>query len=573
MSRIKFYLKLLLSILPLLSPTLIAQTERETRAVWVATNFKLDWPPPIFDGEKQKQSLIQIFDDIKSKNLNTVFFQAYSNGTALFHSAYEPFSPYITGTVNGAASYDPLKFAIDLAHQRGLEIHAWANIFKCFNGTETNILNDPNHISKRKLEWVIEDYRDNQNSFWLDPGLPEVREYIAGMLAEMVGKYDLDGVQLDYIRYPGKNFDDHASYEKYGNGIPLDDWRRNNITDAVALIYKKIKAVKHFVKVGAAPIGIYKNDNGINGWEGLTEVYQDSREWLKRGIVDYLAPQIYWGIDDKPQFDIIAKEWTENSFGRNIVLGIAAYKKNVKNDLDRMIKFARVINADGVSFFRYGSIKDYNFDMFPYKTFPASMAWLDNIKPAPPTNLALKMINTDRNLYSMSWQISGSTSTPDSIRYFVLYSLPDKNSELLPSHFSELIPANQNSIKFGIPHPHQVNYYFALKSVSKLWNESVAASNVVEIKLPGMDELLHTADYFKKPVLFRYENGKTKILLFADKSEEIKISGFTDGEIKTLLTETIEPGKNLLEMDNDLSNFQSLKIYFESSKREVELRL
>ncbi len=562
-----------LFILLVFSVTVPAQFERETRAVWVATNFRLDWPPPSFDQEKQKQLLIQIFDDVKSKNLNTVFFQVYSNGMALFHSSYEPFSPYITGAVNGAALYDPLKFAIGLAHQRGLEIHAWVNIFKCFNGTEANILNNPNHISKRKPEWVIEDFRDNQNSLWLDPGLTEVREYISDMLAELVDRYDLDGVQLDYIRYPGKNFNDRASYEKYGNGIPIDDWRRNNITDAVTLIYKKIKTVKHFVKVGAAPIGIYKNVSGINGWEGLTEVYQDSREWLKRGIVDYLAPQIYWGIDDKPRFDVIAKEWTANSFGKNIILGIAAYKENVKNDLDRMIRFARAINANGVSFFRYSNIKDYNFDMFPYKTFPASMPWLDNIRPAPPTNLVLKMIDADKKIYSMSWQINDSTSIPDSIRYFALYSLPNRNSEPLPSYFLELIPAGQNLIKFGIPNPYRVNYYFALKSVSKLWNESIVSSNVVEAKLPEMNQLLQAADYFAKPVLFKYEKRKSKILLFAEKNEEIRISGFIDGATETLLTEVVVPGKNLLEVDNDLSNYRYVKIYFVSSKREVELKL
>lgn len=567
--------KIILSffLLFVFSQVSFSQSERETRAVWLATNFRLDWPPPTFDQEKQKHALVQIFDDIKSKNLNTVYFQAYSNGMAMFHSSSEPFTPYITGTVNGDASYDPLKFAIEQAHKRGLEIHAWVNIFKCFNGTEENIFNNANHISKRKPEWVIEDFRDGQKTYWLNPGLPEVREYIADMLAEMVKNYDLDGVQLDYIRYPGRNFNDESTYEKYGDGLSIDDWRRNNINETVALIYKKIKAVKHFVKVGAAPIGIYKNVNGVNGWEGLTEVYQDSREWLKRGIVDYVAPQIYWGIDDKPRFDVIAKEWTLNSFGRNIVLGMAAYKENVKNDLNRMINFARSIHASGVSFFRYGNIKDINLSMFPYKTFPASMAWLDNIRPAAPTNLVLRTIDTERNIYSLSWQKGDSTSSSDSIRYFALYSLPNKNAEVLPEHFSELIPANQNSIKFGIPNPHQVNYYFALKSVSKLWNESVTSSNIVEVKLPEMKQILMASDYFAKPVLFKYKNEKSRILLFAEKSEEIKISGVTDGAAKTLLTEVIEPGKNLLEVDDDLSNFHSLKIYFESSRRELELKL
>jgi uncharacterized lipoprotein YddW (UPF0748 family) len=283
-----------------------AQNERETRAVWVATNFRLDWPPPTFDQEKQKQTLIEIFDNIKSKNLNTIFFQVSSNGTTLFKSSFDPFSPYITGEVDGKPSYDPLKFAVEQAHKRGLEIHAWVNVLRCFTGTESSIMKNPNHISKRKPEWVIEDIRDGQKSFWLDPGLPEVREYIASMIEEMVGNYDIDGVHLDYIRYPGRNFDDEFSYGINGNGLSRDEFRRKNVNDLVELISKKIKAVKHYIKLGAAPIGIYKNFEGMTGWEGYNEVYQDSRSWLKRGLIDYVAPQIYWSFEDNTRFDLIA---------------------------------------------------------------------------------------------------------------------------------------------------------------------------------------------------------------------------------------------------------------------------
>ncbi|MHB8906729.1 MAG: glycoside hydrolase family 10 protein, partial [Melioribacteraceae bacterium] len=367
---------LIFALFLIFAVNIFSQTERETRAVWVATNFRLDWPPPTFDQQKQKQALIEILDNIKSKNLNTVYFQVASNGTVLFKSSFEPFSPYITGEVDGAASYDPLQFAVEQAHKRGLEIHAWVNVVKCFSGTESNILNNSNHISKRKPEWIVEDIRDGQKSLWLDPGLPEVREYISEMIAEMVENYDVDGVHLDYIRYPGKNFEDEFSYSVHGTGLSRDEYRRKNITDLVELISKKIKAVKHYIKLGVAPIGIYKNKNGTNGWEGYTEVYQDSRDWLKRGIIDYVAPQIYWGFNDNPRFGAVAKDWVENSYGRSVVLGIGAYKPSVKPDMDQMIQYARSINADGVSFFRYENIKDTEFNSFRYKTYPAVMAWL-----------------------------------------------------------------------------------------------------------------------------------------------------------------------------------------------------
>ena len=135
LKEIKFFSSFLLSLIFLLITfqSITAQTERETRAVWVATNFRLDWPPPTFDQEKQKQALIDIFDDIKSKNLNTVFFQAGINGTVLFKSSFDPYSPYITGEVDRGGAYDPLQFAIEQAHKRGLEIHAWINCIRCFS--------------------------------------------------------------------------------------------------------------------------------------------------------------------------------------------------------------------------------------------------------------------------------------------------------------------------------------------------------------------------------------------------------------------------------------------------------
>lgn len=575
LKEIKFYSSFLLILIFLFItfPKVTAQTERETRAVWVATNFRLDWPPPTFDQEKQKQALIDIFDDIKSKNLNTIFFQAGINGTVLFKSSFDPFSPYITGEVDREGTYDPLQFAIEQAHKRGLEIHAWINCIRCFSGTELNILNNPNHISKRKPEWVIEDVRDGQKSYWLDPGLPEVREYLSDMIAEMVEKYDVDGVHLDFLRYPGKNFEDEFSYSVHGTGLSRDEYRRKNITDLVELINKKIKAIKHFVKLGVAPIGIFKNEKGITGWEGYSEVYQDSREWLKRGLVDYLAPQIYWGFDDNPRFGLVAKEWTENSFGRSIVLGIGAYKPNVKSEINAMIQYARTINAGGVAFFRYQNIKDVEFNSFQYKTYPAAMAWLDGIYPDPPTELNFKKSETNKNLFSLSWNFQIMKSQSDSVRYFALYSLPNSNSELLPDYLFDVIPADRTSVTLAIDRPRRVNYYYTLKSVSKLWNESIESSNVIEIKFPELNTLAQLDDVLAKPVLLKDQSGNSKILLFTKEKEKIEILGVKGKENEIILAENVLPGKNILSLGKNLSDYQSLKITFKLSNREVELKL
>ena len=564
---------LIFALFLIFAVNIFSQTERETRAVWVATNFRLDWPPATFDQQKQKQALIEILDNIKSKNLNTVYFQVASNGTVLFKSSFEPFSPYITGEVDGAASYDPLQFAVEQAHKRGLEIHAWVNVVKCFSGTESNILNNSNHISKRKPEWIVEDIRDGQKSLWLDPGLPEVREYISEMIAEMVENYDIDGVHLDYLRYPGKNFEDEFSYSVHGTGLSRDEYRRKNITDLVELISKKIKAVKHYIKLGVAPIGIYKNKNGTNGWEGYTEVYQDSRDWLKRGIIDYVAPQIYWGFNDNPRFGAVAKDWVENSYGRSVVLGIGAYKPSVKPDMDQMIQYARSINADGVSFFRYENIKDTEFNSFRYKTYPAVMAWLDGIYPEPPANLSYRRNQSAQNLFSLSWDYQKMKSQNDSIRYFALYNLPNSNSELLADYLFDVIPADRSSVTLAIDKPKRANYSFTLKSVSKLWNESIESSNVISIKFPQLIALAEVDDLLNKPVLIKDANRKSTVLLYSKEKENIEIIGVKEKTNNILLSGNILPGKNVLSLVNDLSGYRSIKISFKSSHKEVELKL
>jgi uncharacterized lipoprotein YddW (UPF0748 family) len=567
--KYRFPSTLLILFLIFFSKTSEAQIERETRAVWVATNHRLDWPPPTFDQEKQKKSLEEIFDNIKSKNLNTVYFQVRSNGTVLFKSTLDPFSSYITGKINGSATYDPLEYAVKLAHEKGLEIHAWINCVNVFSGNESSVENNPDHICQRKPEWIVEDVRDGSKSFWLDPGLPEVREYISDLIAEMVENYDVDGVHLDYIRYPGKNFDDDFSFGIYNGGLSRDDWRRNNITELIDLINKKIKAIKPYVKLGAAPIGVYKNQKGMYAWEGYTEVYQDSREWLRKGVLDYVVPQIYWGMNENPRFDLVAKDWLDNAFGRSVILGIGAYKENVKSEIGKMIQFSRSMNAGGVAFFRYSNIKDYEFKNFSYKTYPAAMAWLDGIYPDSPHDLVCKKEN--ENIIRLDWDIKKSPSN-DSIRYYALYSLPHPNSELLPDYLLDIIPADKSSIDLSIK-PKQVNYYFTIKSVSKLWNESIESSNIAQIKF---DELLSLADFQDmnaKPMLLKESKDNFKILLTSAINNTIIISGGTESKDQIIKSAEVSVGKNIININSDLNNYSKILIKYINSNKEYSLKL
>lgn len=367
-----------------------SQKNQEIRAVWIATNHRLDWPPPTFDIEVQKKSLIEIFDSIKSKNLNTIYFQVRSNGTVLFNSSFEPCSFYIDG--KGNLPYDPLQFAIQEAHKRGIEIHAWLNVVQVFAGGELDILNNPDHIVKRKPDWIIEYQENEMKSYWLNPAIPEVREYISDLIKELVKNYNVDGIHLDYIRYPGRNFNDDSLFNIYGKGLSKDNWRRKNITDLIELINKKIKSVKPYVKLGATPIGIYKNHSGMSGWEGYNDVYQDAREWLKRGLLDYIVPQVYWSIENN--FEVITREWVNNSFGKNVIIGIGAFKDDIKSKIEKMIEYTRTIGAQGFAIFRYSSIKDYKFQNFlDNKTSTVNRKEQDENEIFEPVNFSLMNSN------------------------------------------------------------------------------------------------------------------------------------------------------------------------------------
>ncbi|KAF0150819.1 MAG: hypothetical protein FD143_2496 [Ignavibacteria bacterium] len=551
---------------------LFAQAERETRAVWLATNHRLDWPPPTYNAEKQKKALTDIFDNLKSKNFNTVYFQARSSGTVMFNSSFEPFSQYLTGIVGKEPSFDPLKFAVEEAHKRGLEIHAWVNACLVNNGTESEVLKNKNHLSQSKPEWIVEDVRDRQKSLWIDPGLPEARNYLVDLILEMVENYDVDGVHLDYIRYPGRIFDDDFSFKIHGGGLSRDEFRRNNITAIVEDVYHQVKSVKPFVKIGAAPIGVYKNLAGMRALESFYDLYQDSFGWMKKGIVDYLTPQIYWGLNENTRFDLLAKDWKDNAGKSGVVLGIGAYKENVKDEIEEMILLARKINADGVSFFRYQHIKDVNFHAYKYKVFPKALKELNETKPTSPSNLTA-ILNADKKHFSLKWYEGKITSENDSASYYSVYNLQNANTRLSKEYLFDVVSAPSNNLMLAIDKPKKVNYFFAIKSINKLWNESAEPTNTAKVQVSAMKELAELNREISKPLLIKKADNIALIVLESSEREQIELYGIKGKDIIHISSDSLSIGKNVLRVSAELKRYDRLKIGFGKTQKEVELKM
>ncbi|PAP78862.1 hypothetical protein BSZ37_18745 [Rubrivirga marina] len=309
--------------------------DREFRAAWIATVANIDWPSDrSLSTAEQKAELTQLLDRAKALGLNAVVFQVRPAADALYFSAKEPWSEYLTGRQGRAPEpwYDPLQLAIDEAHARGLELHAWFNPYRAGHPAGDGP-RDMTHISRQRPDLV----REYGDYLWLDPGEPEAADHSLSVILDVVRRYDVDGVHLDDYFYPypvnrnGRRvqFPDAGSYARAqaaGETLGRDDWRRQNVDTFIQRLYDEVKTEKPHVLVGISPFGIWRPGNpaSVTGFDQYAEIYADARKWWREGWLDYLAPQLYWSIDSRGQsFPALLDWWGEqNVRGRHLWPGL-----------------------------------------------------------------------------------------------------------------------------------------------------------------------------------------------------------------------------------------------------------
>jgi uncharacterized lipoprotein YddW (UPF0748 family) len=352
---------------------------REFRGAWIATVGNKDWPSaPGLSVAQQKAELIALLDTAARLKLNAIVFQVRPACDAMYASPTEPWSEYLTGAQGHPPQpyYDPLEFAIEEAHKRGMELHAWFNPFRARLTLTAPAA--PNAVSRSHPDWV----RSYGGQLWLDPGIPAVRDYSLRIVMDVVRRYDIDGVQFDdyYYPYPAPEkgpklpFPDDASWKIYGahTGLSRDDWRRQNVNEFVQSIYQNIKAAKPWVKFGIAPFGIWQPGNPpqIKGFNAYTTLYCDSRLWLQNGWLDYCSPQLYWSINSPQQsFPVLLNWWEQqNIHGRNLWPGLAAFSVGAKfppTEIGRQIDVLRA---------RPGSSGEIFFELRDFEKNPSLAA-------------------------------------------------------------------------------------------------------------------------------------------------------------------------------------------------------
>ncbi|MFQ3587996.1 MAG: family 10 glycosylhydrolase [Fimbriimonadaceae bacterium] len=302
---------------------------REARGVWIATVDNIDWPSNRnLSTAQARAELVRIFDEAKRLRLNLVVFQVRPMADSLYESQLEPWSEFLTGQMGRAPAggWDPLKEAIELAHARGMELHAWFNPYRAGHpGARGPASSD--HISKTNPELV----RTYGRFLWMDPSEPKVQQRSLDVMLDVVRRYNVDGIHIDDYFYPypitenGQRvpFPDEANYRRYRDGggtLSIGDWRRKQVDDFVQRLHNSIKREKPWVKFGISPFGIYRPGipEGIRaGVDQFDELYADALKWLQRGWCDYFTPQLYWPINQAPQSYRTLIEWwsTQNTRG------------------------------------------------------------------------------------------------------------------------------------------------------------------------------------------------------------------------------------------------------------------
>ena len=455
-------LKTIIRIILLLSLVLTSQAQtpkHEVRAVWLTTIGGIDWPH-VYGAASQKQELTRILNQLQQAGINTVLIQARVRGTTIFPSDLEPWDVCMTGKAGTSPGYDALQFCIDECHKRGMECHAWIVTIPVgkWNALGCKQL-------RQKFPKLIVKIGDEG---YMNPEKAETGDYLAKVCAEVTRKYDVDGIHLDYIRYP----------ETWKLKVSRQQGRQY-ITDIVRKINRSVKSLKPWVKVSCSPIGKYDDLSRYksSGWNANTTVCQDAQGWLRDGLMDALFPMMYFQGNNFYPFVV---NWKEFSYGRIIAPGLAVYMLHPKEknwSLDVIQREMNVVRSEGLgyTFFRSKFFTDntkgiYTFtkDFNAYPALIPPMTWANKQAPSPVRNLEIRRGMTADQL---SWKGAKDNSGGDYLVYQV-YASPTYPVDI--DNAANLIATRLRSESLSVPHGgRSLNY--AVTATDRYGNESRAA--------------------------------------------------------------------------------------------------
>lgn len=454
--------------------------KHEIRAVWLTTVYGLDWPRHTASGDvarkSQQNEICRLLDQLQDANFNTVFLQVRLRGDVIWKSAIEPAAKVFSGKIGVMPGYDPLAYVIDECHKRGIECHAWFVTFPL--GTEKNIREQGNLSVVKRHPKLCKLHR---GEWYLDPGVPGTSDYILSLVRELVTGYDIDGIHFDYIRYPeqAKSFPDKSTYKQYGRKIPLDEWRRSNITKMVDRIYDWVKSVKPWVQVSSSPLGKYNRIPRVPnaGWTAYESVHQDPKLWMEQGKHDMIVPMMYYLHNN---FYPFVDNWVENSNGRLVVPGLGAYrmlKEESDWDVDSItdqIEYTRANGGAGCTFFRSANVLDnlkglYDKLRNDYYKYPAQLpplTWLNDTVPNTPDQVDIELIDDELKI---SWPSINESSQSHT---YTIYASTSDSLDINQSRYMLMTGIRDTCIYLPVDTTKEKGYTFTVTSSSRFHIES-----------------------------------------------------------------------------------------------------
>ncbi len=316
----------------------------------LTTVSRLDWPPlTSVNGSaaavrirQQQDALKQKLDKLKGLGINTVFFRGQTGWHRLVAFKNFAWSDMLTGSIGADPGYDPLQFMLDEAHKRGMKVHAWFNPYRVSVNTKPEgtiaELNRtlPLHPRQRFVlhrDWI----RTAGDRLVLDHGIPEARDWITSIVAEVVSHYPVDGVQFDdyfYTETPGSTLNDNDTFRRYGQGFASKaDWRRNNTQQLIEQVSRTIKQLNPNVEFGVSPAGVWRNRSFDPVPTREVPPHTMNRLPTRAAGCNWVCwiilPHSCTGRSrDAARYDVLAKWWADvvKPTNTRLYIGVALYK-------------------------------------------------------------------------------------------------------------------------------------------------------------------------------------------------------------------------------------------------------
>ncbi len=519
--------------LAFIASSLLAQPKHEVRAVWLTTIGGIDWPHNYaHDGvsiRQQKRELCDILDRLKRINVNTVLLQTRVRATTIYPSDLEPWDGCLSGKPGHSPGYDALQFAIDECHRRGMELHAWVvtipigkwNTYGC-------------RQLRQRYGSLIKHIGEEG---YMNPESPTTAEYIANICDEITRRYDIDGIHLDYIRYP-------------------ETWRgkksAENITRIVRTIHKKVKSRKPWVKLSCSPIGKYDDLSRYSsrGWNARRQVAQDAQGWLRDGLMDQLYPMMYFQGNNFYPFAI---DWQEHNYGRTVVSGLGIYMLHPKErnwplgEVQRQMNVTRSIGM-GHCYFRSKFLLDNIKGVYDFAEFhdrqPAlipPMTWAQSLAPDAPTSMEVTRT-------SQGDQLSWSGARDNSNGSYLLYNVYASTDELVDiSNPANLLATrlmySQLTVSRGA---NKQPLHYAVTALDRYGNESKA---------------LHDCDpdtHKQAEISYLLPNNGQKLILSSSKTTDAEFLAFCTLQGSIIGTTHNTPEVNISTLSDGFYELRSL---------------